>query len=463
MRPRTLATLSILAVALSACTVFSSRTTTTSAAETTTTGAVVSTTSGPGSIREVSTVDCDGATGDLVIVCEAYDLIQTHYVDSIADLALASAAIEGLEVLDGADSDEPLVCVLISEVFSTSCDVASGQADSSEEAAEAIVDGFASFALDANSTYFNERELALLAEEQQGQIEGIGALVSPEDETFEGDNKQCSVLSETCLVTVVSVIKGAPAEAAGLAKGDVIVGVNGESVLGWSVDQLTTSVRGPAGTDVTITVDRNGESIDFTITRAAVEIPIIDSEIFDDTGYIQLSLFTANAGERFQFAVANLLSEGVERLVVDLRDNPGGLLDSAIEVASVFLDEGDVVVTQGPEDTIHYPVLGVSIVDRDMPVIFVVNEGSASASEVVTGVLQEVGRVTVVGENTFGKNTVQRRFSLSNGGAIKLTIARWLTPAGHDFGGVGITPDIAMVFDAGVEAEDLVAAVLAAS
>lgn len=420
------------------------------------------TTTRSGGPREVSRVDCSSAPDEVEIVCEAYDLIKTHYVDPVPDQTLASAAIEGLETLDGADSNEPLVCVLFGPAFATACNVAASQADNSAEAAEAIVDGFAAFGLDANSTYFDSQELELLAEEQQGEIQGIGALVSPEDQTIEGDNKQCSVLSETCLVTIVSTISGAPAEAAGLKKDDVIVAVNGESVIGWSVDQLTATVRGPAGTDVTITVDRSGDSIIFTITRAAVEIPIIESDIFGNTGYIHLQLFTNNAGERFQTTVANLLGQSIKRLVIDLRNNPGGLLDAAIEVASVFLSDGDVVVTAGPGLSQNFPVIsGRKIVPEDMPVIFIVNKGSASASEVVSGVLQERGRVTVVGENTFGKNTVQRRFSLSNGGALKLTIARWLTPGGLDFGGIGITPDILMAFESDITAEDLVAAVLA--
>ncbi len=459
MSKRLLVVIAVLATVAAACTV-------TSAPSTTEPGPTTSTqptTSGPTTThgqRVVSEVDCESVPEALEIVCEAYDLIQTHYVDPVADQALAEAAIEGLRGLDGADTDDPLVCVLVSEAFAGTCQVAAEQADSNDEAAEAIVEGFAAFALDANSAYFDAQELELLAEEQQGEIEGIGALVRPADETIEDENQLCSVLSATCKITIISVIPGAPAERAGLTRGDEIVGVDGESVLGWSVDQLTATVRGPAGTDVTITIDRAGERFDVTITRAAVQIPILETDVFGSTGYIKLQLFTANAGERFEFAVIGMLGQGIDTLVVDLRNNPGGLLDAAIHVTSVFLGSGDVIVTQGPDTSTSYPVLGGAVVPEDMRVIFVVNEGSASASEVVSGVLQERGRATVVGENTFGKNTVQQRFSLTNGGAIKLTIARWLTPGGLDFGGIGITPDIEMVFDPDVTSEDLVAAVL---
>ena len=156
------------------------------------------------------------------------------------------------------------------------------------------------------------------------------------------------------------------------------------------------------------------------------------------------------------------MSKGVDSLVIDLRDNPGGLLDTAVAVASVFLSDGDVVITQSPDDNTSYPVSGASIVPDDLEVVFVVNKGSASASEVVSAVLQERGLATVVGVNTFGKNTVQQRFPLTNGGALKLTIARWLTPGGLDFGGVGVTPDVAMDLD-NLEIEALVEAVLEAA
>ncbi len=185
---------------------------------------------------------------------------------------------------------------------------------------------------------------------------------------------------------------------------------------------------------------------------------MIDSEVVGEVGYLRLWNFTGNASSEFEAGVVELLGQGVEELVIDLRDNPGGFLTTAIDVASVFKEEGDVVVTQGPDETTSYEVNGAAIVPEDMPVTFVVNKGSASASEVVAAALQEDGLVTVVGENTFGKNTVQQRFGLSNGGALKLTIARWLTPGGHDFGGTGVTPDV-LLDVTGLDPTELVTAV----
>lgn len=415
-------------------------------------------------LREVEEVGCDEAPETVAIVCEAYELIQTRYVDDIADDTLASAAIRGLEFLDGASGvSDPFTCALPSEAFAPSCDIAAARADSEEEAAEAIVIGLAVFALDPNSAYFDRETLELLEEEQGGQIEGIGALVSPEDETIEDDNDQCAVISATCRIRIVSTISGAPAEAAGLEPDDYIVAVDGMSMIDWTIDEVTALVRGPAGTDVRLTIERDGETFDVTITRAAVVIPIIESDRFGDTGYVRLSVFNQSADDQFEEAVIDLLAEGVDRLVIDLRGNPGGLLDTAIAVTSVFLEEGDVVVTQGPDQRRSYPVTGGSVVPESVEVIFVVNEGSASASELVSAVLQERGRATLVGEATFGKNTVQQRFGLSNGGALKLTIARWLTPGGLDFGGAGVMPDIELELDEGMTPEAVVETVLAST
>ena|GEM_PF-506069 len=415
--------------------------------------------------RQVNEVACDEAAEPAAIVCEAYELIQTHYVDDVADGDLAAGAAKALRSLDGADAAEPMTCALPSAAFKEACDIAAETADDTMEAAEAIVAGMAGHALDRNSAYFNEGAVELLDREEEGTFEGIGAIVSPEDRTIEGDDKLCKVMSETCRILIVSTIDGAPAEAAGLQRDDAIARVDGESIIGWTVDEVTSRVRGPAGTEVTLTVERDGATFDVSVRRAAVVIPVIESERFDDTGYIRLRVFSGNADEQLAEALTELLAEEVGRLIVDLRDNPGGLLNTAIAVASAFMSRGDVVVTQSPDGAQTYSVTGDSIVPDDIELVFVVNKGSASASEVVSAVLRENERITLVGESTFGKNTVQQRFGLSNGGAVKLTIARWLTPAGLDFGGAGVTPDVQLDVEdlAGLDAAALVEAVLAAA
>lgn len=451
----------LLSLLLAACQVGASSSTTETTGASNADNPVTTASTEPG--RTLETVGCDDAPDSVAIVCEAYELIHRHYVDEIDDVALADAATLALANLEESRSGDTLTCALPSEEFSSSCQTAAATDLDSEKAAEVIVAGLAAHALDANSAYFDQQALQLLQQEQQGAIEGIGALVSPEDDTIEGDNKQCGVISDTCRILIVSTIEGAPAEAAGLQRDDAIVAVDGESIAGWTIDEVTSQVRGPAGTEVLLSIDRAGERFDVSIVRAAVVIPVIDSARFGDVGYIQLRSFSSNADEQFEEALASLLADGIEDLVVDLRDNPGGLLDTAIEITSIFLPDGEVVVTQGTDGNESYSVTGAAIIPDDLNIVFVVNKGSASASEVVSAVLQERDRATVVGEPTFGKNTVQQRFNLSNGGALKLTIARWLTPGGLDFGGVGVTPDVEMEIDPSLDAEALVSAVLAAA
>jgi C-terminal peptidase prc len=410
--------------------------------------------------RPMRLVGCDAVEPEVEIVCETYDLIRRHYVDEISDAELAEAAAHGLEALGGASSGSELVCVAPATPFLETCEAALTQAETGAEAAEAMVHGMATFGLDPHSVYLDPEAVDLLEEEQAGEIQGIGALVTAEDSA---SGEDCNIISDTCIIHIVSTVDGTPADTAGLQPDDLILGVDGTDISGWTVDEVTATVRGPAGSDVVLTIERDGEVFDVTITRASFIVQAVVSEVVGETGYVGLNAFTDNADELFAEHVGTLLDQGVESIVLDMRNNPGGLLDTAIEVASAFLPDGDVVVTEGPDSSTSYPTTGNPIVPGDMGVIVIVNEGSASASEVVSAVLQERGRATVVGDNTFGKNTVQQRFALSNTGALKLTIARWLTPEGHDFGSVGVTPDVKADIEADLPVETVVQEALAAS
>ena len=426
------------------------------AADETTTTSVQGTTSTSVSDegRRLETVTCADAPEEVAIVCEAYDIISRNYVDEIADIALAEGAAEAVAALDGSDATTDIVCVVPSSTFTEACNALPDEAEDSVEGAEAIVRGMAN-ALDPNSVYLDQDAVDLIEEEQEGQIEGIGALVTAEDSTITEGSPLCNTISETCRLIIVSTIDGSPAEAAGLESNDVLIEVNGESILGWTLDEVTAKVRGPAGSDVDLVFERDGSTFDVTITRAAVEIPVVTSERYGDVGYVRLNIFSDNADEQLEEAILDLLDEGIEELVFDMRDNPGGLLDTAIEVTSLFLTDGDVVVTQNPDSDRAFPVTGDAVVPADLPVVVVINRGSASASEVVAAVLQERGRATITGENSFGKNTVQQQFSLSNGGAFKVTIARWVTPGGLDFGATGVTPDVEAEYVAELEQEQV--------
>lgn len=438
---KTIAFVSLFALVVTACTGDGSATSTTDEATTTSTARIDTSSSVAENGRILETVGCADADEEISIVCEAYDIIERSYVDEVADATLAEFAIAAVSDLDGTTSDSALKCPLPSVAFNDACNALPDQAENSVEGAETIVRGMAA-ALDANSIYLDKEAVELIAEEQEGQIEGIGALVTAEDLEITEGNPQCSTITETCRMFIVSTIEGSPAEAAGVESGDFIVEVNGDPIEGWTLDEVTARVRGPAGTDVDLTFERGGSTYEVTITRAAVVIPVVSSEQFDEIGYVRLNIFSDNADEQLSEAISELLDGGISELVFDMRDNPGGLLDTAIEVTSLFLPDGEVVVTQNPESDRSFAVTGDFLVPENIPVVVIINRGSASASEVVSAVLQERGRATVIGESSFGKNTVQQQFSLSNGGAFKLTIARWVTPELHDFGEAGVTPDI---------------------
>jgi carboxyl-terminal processing protease len=318
-------------------------------------------------------------------------------------------------------------------------------------------------ALDVNSGYLDPEALRLLEEDQSGAVEGIGALVASEDMTAEDpEATPCGIISPTCRLVVVSTFTDSPAQRAGLVSGDVMVGVDGEDIEGWTIDEVTATVRGPAGTRVTLSVERDGQRMEIVIIRASLTIPVVESTVIGETGYLRLNLFTDQADMQVHTALESLLNDGITQLVIDLRDNPGGALDATVGIASEFLDRGVVVRTEAPdEDDVYEVRRGGLATNPTLDIAVIVNRGSASASEVLSGALKEAGRAVVIGENTFGKNTVQQRFDLSNGGALKLTVARWVTAAGTDFGGEGITPDVIAEFADDISPAQLVERVAA--
>lgn len=415
----------------------------------------------------LTTIDCPAPDSEFAILCEAVELIRTNYVDPIEMEMLAEGAVLAVEQMEAGDeSADPLRCALPEpEVFLDLC-VAIDERDTDPlEAVETAVAGMIHHALDPNSVYLSPAALELTEEDQTGQVEGIGALVTTEDlESDDPESTPCAVISDTCRLVIVSTLEGSPAKAAGLLPDDQMVTVEGVPIAGRSFDEVTTEVRGPAGTEVTIEFLRGAEIFAVTITRAAIEIPVASWEMVGNTGYLRLYLFTLNADEQVRLALEELLAAGAERIVLDLRDNPGGALTTSIAVASEFLDDGLVLKTEAPGQEIPYEVQpGGVLTDPEIPLVIILNRGSASASEVVSGALQEAGRAVIVGEPSFGKNTVQQRFSLSNGGAVKLTIARWVTPQGNDFGGDGIQPDVSVELETDQSVPEIVAAALAAA
>lgn len=302
-----------------------------------------------------------------------------------------------------------------------------------EEAIEAAIQGMLA-SLDPHSSYMDATEYREMQTQTRGEYGGLGIEVTSEDG----------------VVRVVSPIDDTPAARAGIQAGDYLTAIDGESIVGLTLNEAVRRMRGAAGTDITVTVAREGtDPFDVTLTREIINVRAVTARIEGgDVGVIRISTFNERTGDMLQDAIRTVKRDTGGRLrgvVVDLRNNPGGLLDQAIEVSDAFLDGGEVVSTRGrqPEDVQRYNARrGEDL--GGVPVVVLINEASASAAEIVAGALQDRNRALVVGMDSFGKGSVQTVIPLQGGrdGALRLTTARYYTPAGRSIQGAGIAPDI---------------------
>jgi carboxyl-terminal processing protease len=251
-------------------------------------------------------------------------------------------------------------------------------------------------------------------------------------------------------LVVIAPLKGNPAEAVGLKAGDQIISINGTSTAGMSTDAAVKLIRGEVGTDVKLSIFREGWKAprDFKITRANIQVPTLDWEMKEENiAYIQLHNFNANASSLFYNAALSSLINGAKGVILDLRNDPGGYLDTAVSIAGWFLERGVVVVREnlrsGNENVL---VASGPAALANLPIVVIVNGGSASASEILAGALQDQRGIKLVGEKTFGKGSVQEIRYLSGGASVKISVAEWLTPKGRQINKKGIEPDIAVKF-----------------
>ena len=307
---------------------------------------------------------------------------------------------------------------------------------------------------DRFSHYFAPRDFTDFQAATEGRFEGVGMTV---EEIERG-------------LRVLTVYKGSPADRGGLRPGDVITHVDGRTIAGQSSEESTTRIKGPAGTSVRLTVRSKGETRELTLERAEVEIPVVKAEMRRSGGrkiaHVQLAGFTSGAHGEVGSAVRKLLKQGADGVVLDLRDNGGGLLNEAVMVSSIFIPDGKIVTTRGrsrPEQV--YEATGGAI-DTDIPVVVLVNDRSASASEIVTGALQDRDRATVVGTRTFGKGVFQEIEPLQNGGALDITVGEYFLPSGRNLGGggvergAGVSPDVQAEDDPDTPKDEALAAAL---
>jgi len=283
---------------------------------------------------------------------------------------------------------------------------------------------------DQHTSYMDPDEYVQANTRLEGEYEGIGAFVDTDSE----------------FLTIVSTIPNSPAEAAGLKPGDEVIAVDGDDMTGVDGNLVVRRVLGPAGTKVTLTIRREGaeDPLEFVIERAKIVIPSVESEMLENgIGYVRLYDFGDRTTRDLRAALRDLLEEDPRGLILDLRGNPGGFLTTAIEVASEFIGEGVVMIERfgdGREEVYEADRGGLA---TDIPLVVLIDAGTASASEIVAGAVQDHGRGTLVGDTSFGKGSVQDWTPLSeNGGAVRITIARWYTPDNRQIHEVGLTPDV---------------------
>jgi carboxyl-terminal processing protease len=264
--------------------------------------------------------------------------------------------------------------------------------------------------------------------------------------SFEGIGMEIDV--KDSVLMVISPLKGTPADKAGIKSGDQILKIDGVSTSGLDADTAVQKIRGPKGTQVTLTILRDGWTgpRDIKVTRDVINVPVVISTPRSDGIFvIALSEFTANAPDLFRGALRQFVESGDTKLILDLRGNPGGYLDAAVDIGSWFLPSGDVIVTEdyaGHQDNIVHRSLGYDIFNKNLKMAILVDKGSASASEILADALHYYGVGQLVGTNTFGKGVVQELFDITPGTSLKVTVARWLGPDSLQIPHDGITPDV---------------------
>ncbi len=311
---------------------------------------------------------------------------------------------------------------------------ASSTIPTNDEKIYGAIEGLTASYGDPYTVFFPPKESAEFAEEVRGDFSGIGLEIAIKDE----------------MLTAVSPLKNSPAEQAGIKPGDVIVKIDNKFTTGISVEEAVSRIRGPKGTTVVLTIRENGSAHEVSIKRDIINIPVLDTKLRDDGVFvISLYNFSANSPEYFRNALREFVLSGSDKLILDLRNNPGGYLESSVDMASWFLPVGKTVVIEDEGINADQKALrskGYDIFNSNLKMTILINEGSASASEILAGALNEHGIANLVGEKSFGKGSVQELIEITPETSLKVTIARWLTPNGHSISENGLEPDVKVEF-----------------
>ena len=298
---------------------------------------------------------------------------------------------------------------------------------------DGIYSGYASALGDPYTEYYDKEETQALLETTSGEFSGIGATMSMGVDSGE--------------ITIVNVYKDSPADKAGLQEGDILYQVDDKETAGEDLDTVVSWIKGEQGTDVTLHVLRNGEEIEATATRDIIEIQTVDYEMKDgQIGYIAVSEFDDVTYEQFKTALDDLEAQGIQGLVIDLRGNPGGNLSTVTDMLKLLLPEGTIVSTKDKYGNTEEITCDGSN-EFTKPLAVLVNQYSASASEIFSGAIQDYGIGQIVGMTTYGKGVVQQLMDLGDGTYLKITIAEYYTPCGRSINGVGVEPDVEVEYE----------------
>ena len=298
-----------------------------------------------------------------------------------------------------------------------------------EALAEGAISGYVEALGDVYTEYIPKEEMEAFTEEITGTFVGIGIYMIADEETDS--------------IIVYYPIPESPAEEAGIQAGDIIKSVDGVEYGYDDFDIIADNIKGEEGTIVTLVIERDGEEIEYEITRAKINTNPITTEILENNiGYLKLPSFDSGTAEDFQEKVEELQEQGCTSLIIDLRNNGGGIVDEVTEIADLFLEKGSTIMTTVDSQGNEEKTLAENGVTFDMPVVILINGNSASASEILTGALKDNGKATVVGTTTYGKGVIQTVISLSDGSGLKLTTAEYYRPNGSAIHGIGIEPDI---------------------
>jgi carboxyl-terminal processing protease len=301
-----------------------------------------------------------------------------------------------------------------------------------EERLWGAISGLTASFEDPYTVFLPPEEKAMFDEDISGNFEGVGMEIGIRDETL----------------TVIAPLKSTPAEAAGILSGDKIIEIDGETTLNMTIDQAVKIIRGERGTAVVLTVAREGreEPLEISITRDVINVPTVNTTLRDDGIFVlELYNFNSPSTDLFRGALQEFIDSSSNKLILDLRNNPGGYLNAAIDVSSWFLPAGKVVVMEDfgrNEGNKQHRSKGYDVFNENLEMVILVNEGTASASEIVAGALSEHGVATLVGTTTFGKGSVQELMPVTKDTSIKITVARWLTPEGNQISEGGLVPDV---------------------